>query len=109
MAATVYSTLFVAVAPTGTNTIYYTVPAGNVAVVRTMTAGWSVPGSTPGTLFVLDRKSGGFVWAVPIAAPSTGSDVWNGRWVLNPTDTIRASSSVTSTVYLTVSGYLLTL
>ena len=108
MASYVYSTRFVAAAPATSNTIYYTVPAGKVAVVRTMTAGWSVLARAAGVLYVLDRTAGGFIWVVQVPGGSQGSDRWEGHWVLNATDTIRASTSAVGTVYLTVSGFLLT-
>lgn len=109
MAATVYSTRFVNAQLTGTNTTYYTVPAGNVAVVRTMTAAWSAPASGQGVVQVLVNGANAFIWFTPIGASETASALWNGRLVLPAGEIIRAANTGTATVRLTVSGYLLTL
>lgn len=109
MAATVYSTRFVNAQLTGTNTTYFTVPPGNVAVVRTMTAGWSAPADGQGVGQVLLNGANAFVWFFPIQASERASALWNGRLVLPTGEIIRASATGTGVVRLTVSGYLLTL
>lgn len=105
--AGIYSTRFVAVTPAAANTVYYTVPIGKIAVVRSMTVGWNTTGGAGGTLFVLLPFSNGYLWVVPLAITTLGSDRWEGRVVLNPGETIRASTTASPVVFLTVSGYLL--
>lgn len=107
MAATVYSTRFVNAQLTGTNTTYFTVPANYVAVVRTMTAGWSAPASGQGIGQVLLNGANAFVWFFPIQASELASALWNGRLVLPAGEIIRAAATGTGTVRLTISGYLL--
>jgi hypothetical protein len=105
--AGIYSTRFVAVAPTVTNTVYYTVPAGKIAVIRSMTVAWSATARAGGTVYVLLPLSNGYLWVVNIPGGSPGSDRWEGRTVLNPGETIRASTTSSPVTFLTVSGYLL--
>jgi len=109
LAASVYSTRFVNAQLTGTNTTYFTVPAGYVAVVRTMTAGWSAPANGQGIVQVLLNGANSYVWVAPIGASEIASALWNGRLVLPAGEIIRAANTGTATVRLTVSGYLLTL
>lgn len=105
--AGIYSTRFIAVAPTVTNTVYYTVPTGKIAVVRTMTAAWSATARAGGTLYVLMPMSNGYLWVVNIPGGSPGFAQFEGRAVFNPGDTIRASTTSAPVTFLTVHGYLL--
>lgn len=109
MAGTVYSTRFVASLLTATNDVYYTVPAGYVAVVRTMTLAGVAPAAGAGTAQVELGGSNSRVWMHAVQNSEIVSEVWNGRLVLPPGETIRASISGTTVPYLTVSGYLLQL
>jgi hypothetical protein len=109
LAATVYSTRFVNAQLTTTNTTYFTVPAGNVAVVRTMTAAWSAPANGQGVGQILLNGANSFVWFFPIQASELASALWNGRLVLPAGEIIRAAATGTAVTRLTVSGYLLTL
>jgi hypothetical protein len=105
----VYSTRFVNVAPAGTNTIYYTVPAGKVAVVRTMTFGYAEPARQAGAMTVLLAAANSRVWVVLTTASSAGSAEWQGNMVLPAGEQIRAAYTGTPGQWLTVSGFLLDL
>jgi hypothetical protein len=107
VAQTVYSSRFVKSALTATNTTYYTVPAGYVAVVRTMTLAWASLARTAGVGQVLLNGANSYVWIVPIAGSELSSAVWDGRLVLPAAEIIRAATTATGVVFLTVSGYLL--
>jgi len=107
VAQTVYSTRFVKAALTASNTTYYTVPTGYVAVVRTMTLAWSSLARTGGVGQVLLNGANSFVWIVPIAGSELASANWDGRLVLPAGELIRAATTATGVVHLTVSGYLL--
>lgn len=109
MAQAVYSTRFANAALTSANTILYTVPTGYRALVLSMTLGWVTLARVAGNSIVLDRNASAIIWSVDHAASARASAVWNGRWVLYETDTIRASTTATGTIWLTVSGQLLTL
>lgn len=108
MASSIYSTRFVKSALTNANVTYYTVPAGYVAVVRTMTAAWTTTGTTAGVVQVLLNGANSWVWVVPTAAPDSNSALWNGRLVLPAGELVRAAATAAGSVFLTVSGYLLT-
>jgi hypothetical protein len=105
----VYSTRFVSVAPAGTNTIYYTVPAGYVAVLRTMTFGWAEPARTNGTLTVVLAPSNSRIWVRLVQASTANSDSWEGNLVLPAGEQIRASYTGTPGQWFTASGFLLVL
>jgi len=107
MSQTVYSTRFVKTLLTGTNTTYYTVPSGKVAVVRTMTAAWVTLARIGGQVQVLLNGANSFVWIVPVTASSAASDHWEGNLVLPEGEILRAASTATGTIFLTVSGFLL--
>jgi hypothetical protein len=109
MAGVVYSTRFVSVAPASTNTVYYTVPAGFVAVVRTMTFGYAEPARSSGIATVLLAAANSRIWVVLVAASTAGSAEWNGRLVLPAGETLRAAYTGTPGQWLTISGYLLSL
>jgi hypothetical protein len=109
MAGVVYSTRFVSVAPAATNTLYYTVPTGFVAVVRTMTFGYAEPARAAGVLSVVLAPANSRVWVVLVTASSAGSAVWEGRLVLPAGEQLRASYTGTPGQWLTISGYLLSL
>lgn len=109
MAGVVYSTQFCAVLSTSTLTAVYTVPAGFVAVVRTMTYAWSSLARTAGIAQVLNGNNAGRVWVVHIAASEQSSDLWNGRLVLPAGDKLQVNTTATGTVFFTASGYLLSL
>jgi hypothetical protein len=103
----VYSTRFVKTLLTGTNTTYYTVPAGTVAVVRTMTVAWVSLARAGGVAQVLLNGANSFVWIVPIAASTAASDHWEGNMVLPAGELLRAAATATGTIFLTISGFLL--
>jgi hypothetical protein len=109
MAGVVYSTRFVNVAPATANTVYYTVPAGFVAVVRTMTFGYAEPARANGVMTVLMSAANSRIWTVLATASTVGSAQWNGRLVLPAGETLRASYTGTTGQWLTISGYLLSL
>jgi hypothetical protein len=107
MAQQVYSTRFVKTALTGTNTTYYTVPQGNVAVVRTMTMAWVSLARAGGVGQVLLNGANSFVWIVAIAASTADSAHWEGNMVMPAGELLRAAATATGTIFLTVSGFLL--
>lgn len=107
MPSSVYSTRFVKSALTNANVTYYTVPAGFVAVVRTMTAAWTTTGTTGGVVQVLLNGANSWVWVVKTPAPDSDSALWDGRLVLPAGELIRAAATASGTIHLTVSGYLL--
>lgn len=109
MAGVVYSTKLVAVLLTSTNTVYYTAPAGYVIVVKCMTLGWISTGATDGVSTVLTGVANGVIWSPPYKGNERGSALWNGMFVLNAGDTLRAASTATGSVYLYVAGYQLSL
>jgi hypothetical protein len=109
MAGVVYSTRFVSVAPAATNTLYYTVPTGFVAVVRSMTFGYAEPARANGVMTVLLAPANSRVWVVLATASTAGSAVWEGRLVLPAGETLRAAYTGTPGQWLTISGYLLSL
>jgi hypothetical protein len=109
MAGVVYSTRFVSVAPASTNTVYYTVPAGFVAVVRTMTFAYAEPARANGVATVLLAAANSRIWIVQATASTVGSAVWSGRLVLPAGETLRAAYTGTTGQWLTISGYLLSL
>lgn len=90
-----------------TRTTIYTVPAGFVGVVRCMTAGWG--DITVGDLGTVTVASAGTsrVWQVAPQA-DYGSELWNGRLVLNAGDGIRVALTGSGSIWLTISGYELT-
>jgi len=103
----VYSTSFARVAGTTSTVVVYTVPVGKVAVVRTMTAGWSVTARTPGLIQVFLAGGNSRVWVVNVAAAGSGSDQWEGNLVLPEGETIRLLAAPTPQVWFTASGFLL--
>lgn len=109
MAGVVYSTKLVAVTLTSTNTVYYTAPAGYVIVVKCMTMGWITSGATDGVSTVLTGVANGVIWSPPFKATERGSALWNGMFVLNAGDLLRANTQATGAVYLYVAGYQLSL
>lgn len=109
MAGVVYSTRFVNVSPASTNTVYYTVPAGFVAVVRCMTFGFSEGARINGIATVLLSAANSRIWTSSVTAATTGSAVWEGRLVLPAGETIRAAYTGSAGQWLTISGYLLSL
>jgi hypothetical protein len=107
VAQQVYSTRFVKTALTATNTTYYTVPQGNVAVVRTMTLAWVSLARSAGVGQVLLNGANSFVWIQPIGASELSSAQWEGNMVLPAGEILRAATTATGTVFLTISGFLL--
>jgi hypothetical protein len=105
--AAVYSTRFVSVAPAATNTLYYTVPPGKVAIVRCITFGWAEPARTNGVATVVLGAANSRIYVKSVVAATAGSDVWEGRIVLPAGEQLRASYTGTSGQWLTISGYLL--
>jgi hypothetical protein len=107
MSQSVYSTRFVASLLTTTAVTYYTVPAGKVAVVRTMSIGWSSLARLAGTFSVLLGTSNSLIWRMNYSASTVGSDKWEGNMVLPAGEILRALTTTPGTFYLTVSGFLL--
>jgi hypothetical protein len=105
----VYSTRFVSVAPAAANATYYTVPAGYVAVVRTMTFGWAEPARSNGILNVLLAQAGQRIWSFAVTTATVGSQLWVGHLVLPAGEQLRAQYTGTPGQWLTISGYLLVL
>jgi len=111
--ATVYSRKFAeAPAFTGGPTLLYTVPAGFLAVVRTISIVWGdvvVSGLDAwvqtGALTKLCRQT----YAAAISSTTIGgAAVFDGRWVLNAGDTLSAQTAA-GTCDIFVAGYELTL
>jgi hypothetical protein len=78
-----------------------------VVVVRTMTLAWASLARVAGSADVLLNGANSWVWRQPIDASSVASAVWTGDLVLPAGEIIRASTSATGTVFLTVSGFQL--
>lgn len=97
------------VAPASTNTLYYTVPAGYVAVLRSMTFGYAEPARAAGVMSVVLSPANSRIWVVLVVASSAGSATWEGRLVMPAGEQIRASYTGTPGQWLTASGYLLAL
>lgn len=79
--------------------------AGRVAVIRDITVGWGVTARAGGDVVVALSGTNARVWVVHITTVGTGSDHWQGNMVLPAGDTLRALTTATGTLWLTVSGY----
>lgn len=103
--ATVYSTRFIAVK--GGTTFYgYTVPPGNLAIVRDVDTYASSELAFSQVFFEGNEKQAIWFWESGLGAESYGS--WRGRQVFNPGEQFGIRINV-SHADATVSGYLLTL
>lgn len=109
MSGVVYSTRFGAATINSTVTTLYTVPVGYVAVLRTVTIGWGLTAGAGGNFALQLGASNSRVYAKTLAESTVGSDVWNGDLVLPAGEILRASITGTGSIYVTVSGYLLSL
>ena len=109
MSQQVYSHKLIATLLTATNTEYYAAPAGFVVAVKCMTMGWITSGATDGVSTVLTGVANGVIWSPAFKATERGSALWNGYFVLEPGDKIRASTQATGSVYLYVAGFVLAL
>jgi len=109
MSQQVYSHKLIATLLTATNTVYYQAPAGFVVSVKCMTLGWITSGTVDGVSTVLTGSANGVIWSPPFKAAERASALWNGMFVLEPGDTIRASTQATGAVYLYVAGFVLSL
>jgi len=105
----VYSHKLISILLTASNTVLYTGPAGFVTVIKCMTLGWITSGSTDGVSTVLTGNANGVIWSPAYKAAERNSALWNGMWVIEPGDTVRASTTATGTVYLMAAGYQLSL
>lgn len=103
MARAVYSTRFAAVVISGALNLY-TVPAGYIAVVRSVD--FLATGASPG-IFAWGLAAGGIYFAGATGLTTDNAYHWEGRQVFNAGDTIKAITA-TITGQLAVSGYLLT-
>lgn len=104
--AGLYSTRFFSGLITTALATLYTVPAGNVAIIRTITLGWTASGTTDSTCEVLltDPKS----QVLRQLLPHTGGNYWqDGRVVLPAGEKIQAICTVDLSIWCTISGYLL--
>lgn len=99
--ATIYSTRFVAGSFANGATLY-TVPASNVAVIRTVTMVILTSGAAGGLVI---SGPGSFI-THQVASTAGQCFIDNMRQVLNAADVLLASSS-SGNIVLTVSGYLL--
>ena len=109
MATPVYSTLFQSFTLEGETTSAAAVPSGYVAVVRDITADFSeTTGDSGGRLIVTTDEVTicSFYW--PSWCQLTQG--WEGRSVVpGPSDISVAFASLTATLNIRISGYLLTL
>ena len=109
MAGVVYSTRFGAGFLATGFTTFYTVPAGNVAVLRDITLGWGVAAGAGGIVTVQVAAGTSRIWVVTVPDSTVNSAHFQGNVVLPPGEQVRAAFTGTGQVYLTASGYLLTL
>jgi hypothetical protein len=107
--STVYSQRFVAAVLTSSAPPLFTVPAGNVAVVKDMTLGWGTLAKVGGDISVLLSATNSRVWTQKVGASEQGSAHWVGYMVLPPGEVLRALTTATGTIYFTASGFLLSL
>jgi hypothetical protein len=104
VSSTVFSTRFIGGVSSPTSSQTYSVPAGNVAVLKSINAIAAGSGVTVCNINVNN------VWTVFVQASLAVNVLyqWSGHQVLNPGDQLECGSAGGNT-YFTVSGYLLTL
>jgi hypothetical protein len=101
--ADVYSVRFLGEAVTSGFGLLYTVPAGHVAVIRSISVVSLSSGTSDGQLQI----GGLFVVYRANPIPAGGSAYWTGRQVANAGESIRTYTGG-GPLHWTVSGYLLT-
>jgi len=109
----VYSTQFILGQVTSVaTTLSYTVPAGMVAVVRTVTAVKAVAATAANVLAFIDPAGPGagiVFWYGSMPSTSVIQGVqFEGRVTANAGDVISVQHSTGASSFMTVSGYLLT-
>lgn len=101
--ASIYSTRFIGVQVVAGTPVTYTVPAGNVAVVRSISC---TPLSSGLTAAYVAIASAAYIWHVATGTTLVSLD-WEGRQVLNAGEGIQAVCTGANCSFV-VSGYLLT-
>jgi hypothetical protein len=100
----VFSTRFIGGVASPTSSLTYSVPSGNVAVLKSINAIAAASGVSVVTINVNN------VWTLYVQASLAVNVLyqWSGHQVLNPGDQLECGSAGANT-YFTVSGYLLSL
>ena len=101
--AAIYSTRFIGQQVTTSTPVIYTVPSGNVAVLRSISM---TPAATGLTAAEVSLGSASIVWKVATGTLSV-TQTWDGRQVFNAGETIECTCAGAN-AYFMCSGYLLT-